>query len=226
MKFQGLSWGRVQLLASSLTKHSSSVVRKTSHWTNIPLAPRDAILGLNEAFKADPSKTKVNLGVGAYRDDAGKPYILPSVAVAEKRVLERAEGHEYAGIAGVQEYIDLSLQFGYGIDSKPLLEKRIAAIQTLSGTGACRVFGEFASKFRESISTAGLNIYMPDPTWGNHIPIMRDSGLVPQKYRYFDPKTCGVDFRGMLEDVDKAPDGSLFMLHACAHNPTGCDPTV
>lgn len=66
---------------------------------------------------------------------------------------------------------------------------------------------------------------MPDPTWGNHIPIMRDSGLVPSKYRYFDSKTCGVDFKGMIEDIGKAANRSIFMLHACAHNPTGCDPT-
>ena len=83
-----------------------------SHWANIVQAPPDGILGLNQAFAADKSPTKVNLGVGAYRDDNGKPYILPSVKTAEERVIQKAEGHEYAGIAGIQSYIDLSLQFG------------------------------------------------------------------------------------------------------------------
>ena len=196
-------------------------IRSSSHWAQIPLAPPDKILGLNEAFKADISKTKVNLGVGAYRDDNGKPFVLKSVREAEKRIAVKNVDHEYAGIAGVQQFIDLSLDFAYGDSCGVLKSGRIAAIQSLSGTGACRVVGEFLARF----SKPGTKIYMPDPTWGNHIPIMKDSGLSPAKYRYFDAATCSVDFAGMSEDINNAPNGSVLMLHACAHNPTGCDPS-
>ena len=192
-----------------------------SHWGDIEQAPPDGILGLNQAFDADRSPNKVNLGVGAYRDDNGKPYILPSVKIAEERVLKKAEGHEYAGIGGIQSYIDLSLLFGkftfrlskisrylvcsqvipyvfptaYGSDSLVVKEERVAAIQTLSGTGACRVMAHFIARFKGE----GTPIYMPNPTWGNHIPIMNDSGLTVRQYRYFDPSTCRVDFDGMRE---------------------------
>ena len=94
---------------------------------------------------------------------------------------------------------------------------RVASIQTLSGTGGCRLTGEFIARFIGK----GTKIHLPDPTWGNHIPIMKDAGLEPVKYRYFNPSTCGVDFDGLIHDVQSAPNGSVFMLHACAHNPTG-----
>jgi len=192
-----------------------------SHWATVPLGPPDGILGLNQAFSADSNPKKVNLGVGAYRDDNGKPYILPSVKLAEDNVMKKAEGHEYAGIAGIQSYIDLSLKFAYGESCDVLNSGRIAAVQTLSGTGACRLFGEFINRFVGN----GVNMFMPNPTWGNHIPIMKDAGLIPSQYRYYDPKTCAVDFEGMKQDIANASDGSVFMLHACAHNPTGCDPS-
>lgn len=192
-----------------------------SHWVTVPLGPPDGILGLNQAFATDANPKKVNLGVGAYRDDNGKPYILPSVKLAEENVMKKAEGHEYAGIAGIQSYIDLSLKFAYGEGCDALNSGRIAAVQTLSGTGACRLFGEFINRFVGD----GVKMFMPNPTWGNHIPIMRDAGLVPSQYRYYDPKTYGVDFEGMKQDIINTSDGSVFMLHACAHNPTGCDPS-
>lgn len=191
-----------------------------SSWANIKLAPPDKILGLNEAFKADPAKTKVNLGVGAYRDDNGSPWVLKSVREAEKRIVEKNVDHEYAGIAGLQSFIDSSMKFVYGENSEAIKNGRIAAIQSLSGTGACRVVGEFVNRFVGK----GIKMYMPDPTWGNHIPIMKDAGLEPAKYKYFHPVTCSVDFEGMQRDIEAAPNGSVFMLHACAHNPTGCDP--
>jgi len=193
-----------------------------SHWASIPLAPPDKILGLNDSFKTDASPVKVNLGVGAYRDAQGKPYVLPSVRAAEALVLKKNMDHEYAGIAGIQSYIDTSIEFAYGSDSAALKEGRVAAIQALSGTGACRLVGEFISRF----FGAGTPIYLPDPTWGNHLNIFKDAGLETRKYRYFDPDTCGVDFKGMVEDMTNAANGSAFLIHACAHNPTGCDPST
>ncbi|CAM9546945.1 unnamed protein product [Laminaria digitata] len=195
--------------------------RSMSLWSDMPMGPPDPILGLTEAFNKDTDPKKVSLGVGAYRGDDGKPCVLNTVRKAEKLVLEKALNHEYAGIAGVPEFTKLSLAFAYGKDSPALKENRVAGVQTLSGTGACRVAGDLFARFRG----AGSAIYLPNPTWGNHIPIFKNAGLDVRKYRYYDPKTVGLDFEGLLADVRAAEDESIFLLHACAHNPTGVDPT-
>ncbi len=186
----------------------------------VPMGPPDPILGLNEMFGKDKDPRKTNLGVGAYRDDAGKPYVLHSVREAERRIIEAKMNHEYAGITGVAPFVDLSLKFAYGDNSKVLAEKRVAGTQTLSGTGACRLAGEFYGKFLGK----GSPVYMPDPTWGNHIPIFANSGMDVRKYAYLNRKDQTLDLEGMLRDIDKAPENSVFLLHACAHNPTGVDP--
>ena len=135
-------------------------VAPLSAWANIPLAPPDKILGLNEAFKGDPAPFKVNLGVGAYRDDEGKPYVLPSIKEAEKRVMENYNDHEYAGIAGVQSFLDLSIAFALGSDSAALKEGRVASVQAISGTGACRIVGEFWARFFGKVRTC-LCLFQP-----------------------------------------------------------------
>lgn len=192
-----------------------------SPWSKVPMGPPDKILGLNELFNKDASPKKVNLGVGAYRDDNGKPMVLRVVTEAEKRIFERHMDHEYAGIAGLQSFVDRSVAFAYGEKSSVIESGCVAAVQSISGTGGVRLAGEFISRFVGK----GVKLYMPDQTWGNHIPIMKDSGLVPAQYRYYDPSRCAYDHNGMVSDVKKLPSGSVFMLHACAHNPTGCDPT-
>lgn len=186
------------------------------------MGPLDPILGLTERFNKDSDPRKVSLGVGAYRDDNGKPYVLPVVKEAEQRILSANKNKEYAGIAGMKDFVDLSLQFAYGEDCQALNEKRITGVQTISGTGGCRLAGEFFARFLGK----GTPIYMPNPTWGNHIPIMRDAGLEVRKYAYYEPASRGLDFSGLLSDLKGAPNGSLFLLHACAHNPTGVDPTL
>jgi aspartate aminotransferase len=137
------------------------------------MGPPDPIIGLNELFANDEDPRKTNLGVGAYRDDNGKPVVLPSVREAEKRIMESGINKEYAGIAGVKAFVDHSLAFAYGKDSAAIADGRIAGVQTLSGTGACRLAGEFFRKF------VGENtpVYLPNPTWGNHKNIMTDAGL-------------------------------------------------
>jgi aspartate aminotransferase, mitochondrial len=190
------------------------------------MGPPDPILGLNDAFNKDTDTKKVNLGVGAYRDDNGKPWMLPSVVEAEKRLLEKGwngvQQKEYAGIVGIKEFNDASLKFAYGADSPVIKENRVAAAQVLSGTGGGRLAFEFYARFLGK----GTTVYMPDPTWANHLPMAKDAGLNLGTYRYYDKKTIGLDFSGMCEDIKNAKDGSVFMLHACAHNPTGVDPTV
>ena len=195
----------------------------SSSWGQVPQGPPDAILGLVEAFNADSFPKKVSLSVGAYRDDQGKPYVLDTVKEAERRNLDADMNKEYAGIVGVQGYVDKAIEFAYGSESVPLQENRVAAVQTLSGTGACRLAGDFFSRF--GVGAAGA-IHQPNPTWGNHIPIFKDAGMDVRQYRYFDKSTNGLDFSGLLADIHAADDGSLFLLHACAHNPTGVDPTL
>lgn len=190
----------------------------TPHYlSQIPVGPPDAILGIAEAFKASTSPKKVNVCVGAYRDSDGKPYVLPSVREAEKRMIENGVNKEYAPIAGDADFVKHALKFAYGEQDF----SKIAGVQTLSGTGACRIGGSFLSTFLP----AGTSIYIPDPTWGNHIAIFKNCGLDVQRYRYFDYETNGLDYEGMMEDLGNAPEGSVVLLHACAHNPTGCDPT-
>jgi len=194
----------------------------SGHWLgSVPMGPADPILGLTERFNKDPDPRKVSLGVGAYRDDNGKPYVLPSVLEAEQRIMAAGKNKEYAGIAGMKDFVDLSLKFAYGDDSKALQEKRVTGVQTISGTGGVRLAGEFFAKFLGK----GTPIYMPNPTWGNHIPIMKDAGMEVRKYTYYEPASRGLDFSGLISDLKGAPERSVFLLHACAHNPTGVDPT-
>jgi len=206
---------------------ASGVRNMAGRWTpeKVPMGPADPILGLNDAFNKDTFEKKMNLGVGAYRDDNGKPWVLPSIKSAEEKLVKEGWNgvfqKEYAGITGIKEFVDASLEFAYGKDSPAIKEKRIAAAQVLSGTGGGRIAFEFMARF------VGKNtpIYMPDPTWANHLPMAKDAGLSLATYRYYDKKTIGLDFAGMIEDIKAAPNGSIFMLHACAHNPTGVDPT-
>eukprot|EP00586_Coscinodiscus_wailesii_P018213 CAMPEP_0172517702 /NCGR_PEP_ID=MMETSP1066-20121228/287204_1 /TAXON_ID=671091 /ORGANISM="Coscinodiscus wailesii, Strain CCMP2513" /LENGTH=391 /DNA_ID=CAMNT_0013299837 /DNA_START=266 /DNA_END=1444 /DNA_ORIENTATION=+ len=184
------------------------------------MAPPDPILGLSEAFAKDDYPQKVILGVGAYRGDDGKPLVLQCVRDAEEIIMGQKLDHEYAGIVGEPKFISHALKFAYGDSSAPLIENRVAGVQTLSGTGGLRVFGELVAKFGHK------HIYVPNPTWGNHIPIFTNAGLEVRKYRYYDSKLSSLDFDNMLKDLEDMPKGSIVLLHACAHNPTGMDPTL
>eukprot|EP01138_Halocafeteria_seosinensis_P014970 gb/GECG01015282.1/.p1 GENE.gb/GECG01015282.1/~~gb/GECG01015282.1/.p1 ORF type:complete len:447 (+),score=47.27 gb/GECG01015282.1/:1-1341(+) len=198
-------------------------VRTLSAWANVPMGPPDPILGLNEAFKKDESPNKVNLGVGAYRDEAGNPYVLETVQEAQRRIVDRKMDHEYAPIAGVPGFAELAAEFMYGHQSPALQENRVASVQALSGTGALRVMGSFLKEFLAN--GEAKPIYLPNPTWGNHNKVFTAAGLVPKQYRYYDRENIGLDFEGMYEDIASAEEGSFVLLHACAHNPTGIDPT-
>lgn len=127
---------------------------------------------------------------------------------------------EYSGIAGDPKFVELALKFGYGENSAALKEGRIQGVQALSGTGGLRVMGELLRKHGHKA------IYVPNPTWGNHIPIMQNAGLEVRKYRYYDSASSDLDFDGMMQDIADIPEGCAILLHACAHNPTGMDPTL
>ncbi|KAL4771285.1 pyridoxal phosphate-dependent transferase [Aspergillus nidulans var. acristatus] len=196
-------------------------VRCASTWSNVPQGPPDAILGITEAYKADSFKEKINLGVGAYRDDQGKPYVLPSVRAAEDKVVASRFDKEYAGITGIPSFTKAAAQLAYGADSPVLKEDRLVITQSISGTGALRIGGAFLQRFYPGAK----KIYLPTPSWANHNAVFKDSGLEVEKYRYYNKDTIGLDFEGLVEDLKAAPNNSIILLHACAHNPTGVDPT-
>ncbi|KAB5583480.1 pyridoxal phosphate-dependent transferase [Coniochaeta sp. 2T2.1] len=203
----------------SALRNLAVVARPASTWAKVPQGPPDAILGITEAFKADSFEKKINLGVGAYRDDKGKPYVLPSVRKAEENVIASRLNKEYAGITGVPEFTKAAAVLAYGKDSSAL--DRLVITQSISGTGALRIGAAFLERFYPGAK----KIYIPNPSWANHGAVFKDAGLEVEKYRYYNKDTIGLDFEGLLQDVKAAPQGSIFLFHACAHNPTGVDPT-
>jgi len=188
---------------------------------NIQLAPPDPILGTAIAYRNDPSPNKVNLGVGAYRTDEGKTLIFNSVREAERRMLEDPNmNKEYLPIDGLDSFCKLSRELIFGSDSPAVAENRIATLQALSGTGSLRVGAEFLKKHM-----GASVIYFSKPTWGNHLKIFEMAGYELREFPYWKQETKGFDFEGMLGALEQAPEGAVVMLHACAHNPTGVDPT-
>ncbi|KAJ7070979.1 glutamic oxaloacetic transaminase AAT1 [Mycena amicta] len=196
-------------------------LRTLSVWSAVPSGPPDPILGVSEAFKADKDPRKINLGVGAYRDGNGKPYVLHSVQKAETLVDASKPDKEYLPITGLADFNKNAIKLAYGEDSQPLKQGTIAATQSISGTGALRIGAAFLARHYPHSKV----VYLPNPSWGNHTPIFRDSGFEVRQYSYFDPTTIGLNFKGLKADLASAPEHSVVLLHACAHNPTGVDPT-
>lgn len=193
-----------------------------SVFAHVVRAPEDPILGVTVAYNNDPSPVKLNLGVGAYRTEEGKPVVLNVVRRAEEMLVsDKSRVKEYLPITGLAEFNKLSAKLIFGADSPAIQEGRVTTVQCLSGTGSLRVGGEFLAKHYHEHT-----IYIPLPTWGNHPKIFTLAGLSVKTYRYYDPETRGLNFQGMLDDLSAAPTGAIVLLHACAHNPTGVDPTL
>jgi len=188
-------------------------------------APPIEVFQLGRDYQADTSPDKVSLGVGAYRTEEGKPWILPVVKKAEKILAEKIEqeviNHEYLPVLGLESFATAATSMLLGEDSPALAENRAFGVQSLSGTGALRNGAEFLKRI------VGSNIvYYSDPTWGNHGLIFKNAGFTElRKYRYWDMSIKGLAWDGMMEDLSNAPAKSVIVLHACAHNPTGLDPT-
>jgi aspartate aminotransferase len=213
---------RVAQISSHLNNNMSSPVAEI--WSQVPLAPPDSIFKLTAGYKADTFPNKVNLGVGAYRDDDNKPWVLPVVRKAQAIIAnDHTLDHEYLPITGLPSFTSAAAKLLLGADSDAIKEDRAVSIQTISGTGANHTGAAFISRFY------GWNgpkkIYLSNPTWANHHAIFRNVGIEPVDYPYYDPKTIGLDFDGFIGALNSAPTRSVFLLHACAHNPTGVDPT-
>jgi len=193
-------------------------------WKGVPLAPPDSIFKLSAAYKADTFKDKINLGVGAYRDDDNKPWILPVVKKATSILLnDEMLDHEYLPITGLAEYTAAAARLILGPECPAIKEGRAVSVQTLSGTGANHLGALFLSRFYKFNGNPA--VYLSNPTWANHHAILKNVGITPVDYAYYDRMTIGLDFQGLIEALRNAPDRSVFLLHACAHNPTGVDPT-
>lgn len=192
----------------------------SSVFASVEMAPRDPILGLNEAFNTDPRTNKVNLGVGVYFDDAGKIPLLNAVKVAEKARLESMPSRGYQPIDGLAAYNQAVQAMLFGKESPLLAEGRVVTAQALGGTGALKVGADFLKRLLPAAT-----VYISDPSWENHRAIFENAGFQVGVYPYYDAATRGVDFAAMKACLNALSAGSIVVLHACCHNPTGADLT-
>jgi len=190
----------------------------SSIFSAVEMAPRDPILGLTEAFNADARTTKVNLGVGVYFDDNGKIPLLNAVKVAEKARLEAMPSRGYQPIDGLAAYNQAVQVMLFGKGSPLLAEGKVVTAQALGGTGALRVGADYLKRL-----LPGATVYISDPSWENHRAIFENAGFTVDSYPYYDAATRGVDFAAMKSCLNTLPSGSIIVLHACCHNPTGAD---
>lgn len=189
-------------------------------FSSVQLAPKDPIFGLTEAYTADQRPGKVNLGVGVYYTDEGKVPLLRAVLEAEKEVVAKEAPRAYIPIEGPNPYNSAVQNLLFGKDSALIQAGRVVTAECLGGTGALRVGGDFVKRL-EPNSPAAIS----SPSWENHRGIFEAAGYTVLDYTYFDPKTRGVDFDGMVKSLESFPAKTLVILHACCHNPTGADLT-
>ncbi|KAJ3337371.1 Aspartate aminotransferase, cytoplasmic [Gonapodya sp. JEL0774] len=192
-----------------------------SEFAHVPQADGDPIFHVFGQYLASTNPKRVNVSIGAYRDAEGKPWVLPVVRKAESLlVADPTHDHEYLGMEGYARFVDASVRLVIGSDSVVEKEGRVAAVQTISGSGACRLAFEFLRNYGKN-----RKVYVSTPSWPNHVAIAVEAGLVTAPYRYWDAAKRGLDIDGMIEDLEAAAPGSIIVLHGCAHNPTGVDPT-
>ena len=190
-----------------------------SLFASVEMAPGDPILGLTETYVADRRTGKINLGVGIYLDEQGKIPLLPSVLAVEQALVAAAKPRGYLPIDGLAAYNQLTQQLLFGAESPLLAEGRVATAQTIGGSAALRV----AADMLRQVAGVNAKIAISNPSWGNHHVIFRTAGFELLDYRYYDAASHGLDFAGMLEDLAKFDPGTVVLLHACCHNPTGVD---
>jgi aromatic-amino-acid transaminase len=186
----------------------------------VEMAPRDPILGLTEQYNADPNPKKVNLGVGVYYDDNGKLPLLECVQKAEEKMMAAHAARGYLPIDGIAAYDGAVKSLVFGAESEPVKGGRVATIQALGGTGGLKVGADFLFKLNPKAKAL-----ISDPSWENHRGIFRDAGFEVGIYPYYDAEKRGINFEGMLSALNAAPAGTVVVLHACCHNPTGYDLT-
>jgi len=191
-----------------------------SLFSAVEMAPRDPILGLNEAFNADTRTTKVNLGVGVYCNEEGRIPLLRAVIEAETIRAAQHASRGYLPIDGIAAYDQAVQKLLFGNDSPLIAAGRIVTTQAVGGTGALKIGADFLKQLLPNAVVA-----ISDPSWENHRALFETAGFPVQNYRYYDAATHDVNRAGMLDDLNALPNGSIDVLHACCHNPTGVDLT-
>ncbi len=189
-------------------------------FSSVQLAPKDPIFGLTEAYVADQNPEKVNLGVGVYYTDEGKVPLLKAVIEAEKEIVAKQSPRSYIAIEGPSAYNMGVQKLLFGEDSPLIKDGRVVTAECLGGTGALRVGGDFVRRIEPNVPAAISN-----PSWENHRGVFEAAGYEVLEYNYFDSKTRGVDFAGMVKSLESFPKRTLVVLHVCCHNPTGADLT-
>ena len=190
----------------------------SSIFSAVEMAPRDPILGLNESFAADSRSGKVNLGVGVYFDENGKIPLLDAVKQAEKARLAAMPPRGYQPIEGPAVYNQAVQNLLFGKDSPLLAEGRVIGAQALGGTGALKLGADYLKRLLPD-----AKVHISNPSWENHRALFEAAGFVVDSYPYYDAATRGIDFSGMTAALNALPAGSIIVLHACCHNPTGAD---
>jgi aromatic-amino-acid transaminase len=191
-----------------------------SMFTAVEMAPRDPILGLNEQFAADTNPNKVNLGVGVYFDDNGKLPLLQCVQAAEKTMMATPAARGYLPIDGIAAYDAAVKGLVFGADSEPVTSGRVATVQGIGGTGGLKIGADFLKRL-----SPNATVLISDPSWENHRALFTNAGFKVDTYTYYDAAKRGVNFDGMLASLNAAAAGTVVVLHACCHNPTGYDIT-
>jgi aromatic-amino-acid transaminase len=189
-----------------------------SFLSSVEMAPRDPILGLTEQFNAYPNPSKVNLGVGVYYDENGKLPLLACVAQAEAAMAAAPKPRGYLPIDGLAAYDSAVQGLVFGADSAVVTEKRVATVQGLGGTGGLKIGADFLRRV-----TGATTVHISDPSWENHRALFTNAGFTVESYPYYDASRRGVDVEAMLAYLSSAEQGSVVVLHACCHNPTGYD---
>ena len=191
-----------------------------SLFSAVEMAPRDPILGLNEQYNADTNPAKVNLGVGVYYDDNGKLPLLACVQAAEKAMMDKPTPRGYLPIDGIAAYDAGVKALVFGADSEPVTSGRVATVQAVGGTGGLKIGADFLKKL-----SPNATVLISDPSWENHRALFTNAGFAVESYPYYDAAKRGVDFDAMLAALNAAAAGTIVVLHACCHNPTGYDIT-
>ena len=191
-----------------------------SLFSSVEMAPRDPILGLNEQFNADANPAKVNLGVGVYFDDNGKLPLLQCVQAAEKTMMDKPTPRGYLPIDGIVAYDNAVKSLVFGENSEPLTSGRVATVQAIGGTGGLKIGADFLKRLNPNVK-----VLISDPSWENHRALFNNAGFEVDTYAYYDAAKRGVNVEGFLASLNAAAAGTIVVLHACCHNPTGYDIT-
>jgi len=191
-------------------------------FAGLQAAPPDPIFDLKEQYKRDPNPDKINLIVGTYKDGEGQTPVFRAVKRAEMRILKEETTKNYLSIEGMPEYATAVQYLIFGAEHEIVQEQRAVTAHTPGGTGALRIAGEFLKRIRGN----GVRVWLSDPTWPNHGPIFKASGLPVERYPYFDPQSQALAFEELISALGNIPERDIVLFHGCCHNPTGFDPTA